>query len=31
VVSYLFSGCAGIYSAQRGGDAKRRDAGNDPP
>jgi H+/Cl- antiporter ClcA len=30
VVSYLFSGSAGIYRAQRGGGAKRRDAGNPP-
>lgn len=31
VVSYLFSGSAGIYRSQRGGAAKRRDVGNDPP
>ena len=30
VVSYLFSGCAGIYRSQRGGATKRRDAGNPP-
>jgi H+/Cl- antiporter ClcA len=31
VVSYLFSGGAGIYRAQRGGVAKHRHEANDPP